>query len=183
MPKILLAFHGDEKRKERYLKRVQNHYTHDEIVKGLYWENGKGCAVGCTIQGNDHKKYETLLGIPEAIARLEDTLFEGMGNEKAKEFPLRFLSAIAVGSDLSLVLPKFYIRILTDKDNGVRNNAFEDGKKAIDQVVAVHESHISTGSRDEISARSARSAAWSAARSARYDWMADVLIEILENTK
>ena len=48
------AFFNDEKIKEVYLQRVTEHEKADEIIKGQYWENGKGCAVGCTIHSSNH---------------------------------------------------------------------------------------------------------------------------------
>ena len=162
---LLLAYHNDPKIKELYLTRVRAHQAHDEIVKGTYWEEGKGCAVGCTIEGDEHSRYETELGIPVQIAYLEDTLFEGMSNERAKEFPTQFLSSIHVGADLSLVIPKFYLEILLDKEHGVRNVALEDGKKAIDLVAKVHRNHIKTGVIDEKKRLEAELAAVSAAKS------------------
>lgn len=97
------AFHNDPEIKEKFLKRLRAHYEADEIVKGTYWENGKGCAVGCTIHGNDHSKYEEELGIPIILARLEDRIFEGMPNAESKEWPIKFIESINVGSDLSKV--------------------------------------------------------------------------------
>lgn len=55
------AFKNKESIKIKYLNRVKMHAEADRIEKGHYWENGKGCAVGCTIEGSDHSKYETLL--------------------------------------------------------------------------------------------------------------------------
>lgn len=43
--KNLIAFHGDPKIKAKYPARLEAHAHADEIVKGIYWENGKGCAV------------------------------------------------------------------------------------------------------------------------------------------
>ena len=103
------AFHNDVAIKEKYLARVKAHELADEIIKGKYWENGKGCAVGCTIEGNEHSRYETELGIPRQIARLEDRIFEGRPNKEAMKFPLKFLQAIKVGADLSIVIPKFFV--------------------------------------------------------------------------
>ncbi len=76
--KPLLAFHGDMKIKKKYLARVRAHRKADEIVSGKYWENGKGCAVGCTIHGSSHKAYEDEIGHPQILARLEDRLFEAI---------------------------------------------------------------------------------------------------------
>ena len=108
------AFHGDPAIKAKYLARVQAHAAADEIVHGKYWENGKGCAVGCTIHDSKHSNYETELGIPTALARLEDTLFEGQSNGAAKTFPVRFLSAIKPGADLSRIRWQFLHWLLTE---------------------------------------------------------------------
>ena len=103
------AYLNDTKIKEKYIVRVKTHAEADRIIKGTYWQNGKGCAVGCTIEGSDHSRYETELGIPRVIARLEDRIFEGLPNDEAKEFPLKFLNAINVGANLSMVAPKWLI--------------------------------------------------------------------------
>ena len=126
------AFHNDPLIKEKYLTRVQEHYQADEIIQGKYWENGKGCAVGCTIHSSNHEEYESKLGIPEDIAHLQDTIFESLPNELAKQFPLQFLSAIKVGSDLKNVMNLFTIWMLTGKKYGVIQYAKD--KKVIQDV-------------------------------------------------
>jgi len=108
------AFHNKIKIKNMYLDRIDAHFKADEIIKGQYWEGGKGCAVGCTIHGSEHKKYETELGIPRALARLEDTIFEGLPNDIAKTWPADFLKAVPVGADLSKVVWKFLSWVLLE---------------------------------------------------------------------
>ena len=115
----MISFHGKQEIKQKYLERVKEHFEADEIIKGKYWEKGKGCAVGCTIHENDHSKYEIELGIPEILAILEDGIFEDLPNERAKTWPIEFLDAIPIGVDLYEVWPKFAIWLLTDKDYGV----------------------------------------------------------------
>jgi hypothetical protein len=115
MTTALRAYHGDPAIKEKYLARVHAHAAADEIIHGSYWQNGKGCAVGCTIHGSSHYAYEIELGIPVELARLEDTLFEMQRNGKAKTFPERFLSAIEPGADLSPVLWKFLHWLLIEE--------------------------------------------------------------------
>src|SRR5438270_5254012 len=110
----MIAFHGNQGLKEKYVARVKMHAAADEIVRGYYWQHGKGCAVGCTIHGADHGRYEKELGIPRVLAHLADRIFEGMGNGDAKEFPLAFLSAIKPGADLSRVWPQFAYWLLVD---------------------------------------------------------------------
>jgi hypothetical protein len=140
----LTAFHGDRRIKAKYLRRVRAHEKADEIIHGQYWENGKGCAVGCTVHSSDHGAYETELGIPEELARLEDCIFEGQTNGHAKEWPGRFLGAIRPGANLSLVWPKFAVRLLTDKDFGVaalvKDNPIVGG--VIRDVAALYERTI-----------------------------------------
>lgn len=80
----LIAFHGKKEIKDKYVAKLLAHEKADEIKKGYYWENGKGCAVGCTIEGSDHSKYETELGLPEWLARLEDTIFEAWSARSAR---------------------------------------------------------------------------------------------------
>ena len=109
------AFHNDPAIKAKYLTRVRAHAAADEIIHGIYWENGKGCAVGCTIHSGKHAAYESELGIPIMLARLEDRLFEGMVNGRSKEFPEQFLEAIQPGADLSCIGWKFLHWLLTEE--------------------------------------------------------------------
>jgi hypothetical protein len=127
----MLAYHNDPAIKFKLLADLQAHADADHIVKGQYWDNGKGCAVGCTLQSmnsaNDdydqHVEYETLLGIPRMLARLEDTIFEGLPNVEAKQWPMRFAAAIAPGADLSRVGWKWLHWLLTDGLPRVNNAA------------------------------------------------------------
>lgn len=109
----MVAYHNDPAIKTAILAQLASHRAADELVKGQYWERGKGCAVGCTIHGSDHARYETMFGIPQMLARLEDCIFEGLPNDRAKEWPERFMSAIKPGADLSHVSWEFLHRLLT----------------------------------------------------------------------
>ena len=64
----LIAYHGKQETKDFYVARMEQHKAADEIAHGFYWENGRGCAVGCTIHGQEHAKYETELGVPIILA-------------------------------------------------------------------------------------------------------------------
>ena len=109
------AYLNDVSIKAKYLDRVRAHAAADEIIHGKYWEDGKGCAVGCTIHSGNHLDYESKLGIPVMLARLEDRLFEGQSNGCSKEFPERFLLAAKVGAYLSRVGWKFLYWLLTEE--------------------------------------------------------------------
>jgi hypothetical protein len=132
----MIAFHGDKKIKAKYVARVRAHAKADEITKGVYWESGKGCAVGCTIHSGNHAAYETELGIPRILARLEDSIFESLPNARAMKWPMQFLSAVKPGADLSLVWPEFAVWLLTDKKYGVLQYAKSREQKAAIKNVA-----------------------------------------------
>jgi hypothetical protein len=107
------AFHNSPETKLLYLTRVANHAVMDEVAQGFYWQNGHGCAVGCTIHGSDHTLYEIELGVPTTLARLQDHMFESMTPEQAKLFPLAFIAAIPVGANLENILTLFASAVLT----------------------------------------------------------------------
>ena len=93
---MLLAYHSNPAIRKEYLQRVIDHRAADQISKGRYWEDGKGCAVGCTIHSGNHASYEKELGIPSELAYLEDFIFEDLPNARAMMWPEQFLAAIPV---------------------------------------------------------------------------------------
>lgn len=177
--KTLVAYHGAESEKSDILEQLRAHAKADEIVKGQYWESGKGCAVGCTIHSALHVKYESRFGIPQMLARLEDVIFEGLPNEQAKEWPIHFMSAITPGADLSCVGWQFLYWLLTDETvNPGINHPLVKG--AVRQCADVLAPLIKGGQVDKSAAESAAwSAARSAAESAAYVLMAAKLLALL----
>jgi hypothetical protein len=161
----MLAYHADPKIKAAILAQLEAHARADELVKGQYWEDGKGCAVGCTIHSADYAEYETRFGIPQMLARLEDAIFEGLPSGKAKKWPIAFMSAIEPGTDLSLVGWKFLHWMLTDEkvNPGINHPLVRDAVKQCADVLVP----LTKGEKaDQSAARSAARSAWSAARSA-----------------
>jgi hypothetical protein len=203
----MISFHNDIEVKNKYVNRVKLHAEADEIVQGTGWENGKGCAIGCTLESFDHSAYPTELGLPEWLARLEDTLFEGMENKEAMKFPVKFLESISVGVDLEPVKWKFCSFICSENLSIVENLDIDSDLKkqvlkAIEDVKSVHEEALKTGSWDDSAADSAAdsaysaadsaagsaadsaySAAYSAARSAAHKKYADHLLKILRESQ
>jgi hypothetical protein len=162
----LIAYHGKQSIKDEILEQLDAHYVADEIIKGIYWENGKGCAVGCTIHSGIHSEYEPIFGIPTILAFLEDVIFEGLPNELAKEWPIKFMSAIQPGADLSKVWPKFAVFLLTDEKYGAIQYAINDDQKnAIKKVADLYSQNKEVFYREW---RDAANAAASAANAASY---------------
>lgn len=161
----MLAFVNTTVTKPEIIAQLQAHADADEIIQCQYWENGKGCAVGCTIHSDDHAEYEPRFGIPQMLARLEDCIFEGLPNGAAKNWPIRFMTAINPGSDLSLVGWQFLHWLLTDRtvNPGIEHHLVRDAVKRCADIIA----RLAEGESVNVSAaRSAESAAWSAAESA-----------------
>ncbi len=168
----MLAFHETTVTKPQIIKQLKAHAKADEFIKGKYWEDGKGCAVGCTIHGSNHAEYETRFGIPQMLAKLEDCIFEGLPNDKAKKWPLRFMQAIKPGADLRTVGWEFQHRLQINNLKLAQAQKFpKDVIKSIQMVIDVLEPMTKGKKVDESAARSAaesaaESAAMSAARSA-----------------
>jgi hypothetical protein len=139
------AFNNDPKLKEALLREIRKHEKADAIIKGTYGktEGGKwkGCAVGCTLKSlniikkedgstSSHARYEDI-GIPRAIARLEDAIFERLAEPEG--WPFLFLKTIPVGANLSMVVTEFLLWLMEDKE-GIIKHARPDGRKAIKTV-------------------------------------------------
>jgi len=165
----MIAYHNDPKIKADILAQLETHAAADQIVKGQYWQDGKGCAIGCTIHSNDHMEYEARFGIPVMLARLEDCIFEGLPNDAAKTWPIRFMSAIEPGIDLSTVGWKFLHWLLTDEtiNPGITDPLVKDVVRQCADVLVP----LTMGQPvDQDAAEAAYSAAWSSASNA---WLAD----------
>jgi hypothetical protein len=138
------AFTGTPITKEELITELKWHQEQDNFVRGRYFEDGKGCAVGCSLESlarkkgikldyGDHTEYESKFGVPQWLARVEDRLFEGMGAERAKQWPVEFMEAVNVGSDLNKIKLPFLKVIVSsvleyipeDKYEGLRNSVRE----------------------------------------------------------
>ena len=163
---MLIAYHGRQADKDAILAQLAGHRAADELVQGYgYWKDGKGCAVGCTIHSGDHMKYESQFGIPVAIARLEDRIFEELPVELARQWPERLMSTIQPGQDLSRVHWALLRWLLTtpDVNPGIENPIARDEVRQCAELMA----DIAVGRAVTASAawNAAASAAWSAAES------------------
>jgi len=198
------AFHNDVKVQKKYLDRIRAHAKADEFIKGTFWENGKGCAIGCTIHGSNHKDYEKELGIPKWLAQLEDTIFENLPNNESKKWPVSFLEAINIGSNLDEIKAPFMIFIQNKnleyldacKFDEVQfpkvKEVIERSKTVIRNVIDLHKTAESAAwsawSAAESAAESAAWSAWSADRSADrsaawFAWSADRSASFVEYSK
>lgn len=178
-PTPLRAFHNDAALKEATLAELREHRRLDQIVQGFYWEDSKGCAVGCMTHDPDggHRLYPEKWGIPVELAYLEDRLFECLTVNDAKEWPLRFIGSIPVGADLTLVWSQWCVWML--------RHLCRCEDVAVEAVAALYERHI-TG--DELSPEQWQEAwTWTWAWAWGWAWLptsasasADELIRLVE---
>jgi hypothetical protein len=134
------AFHNDPAIKKKYIDRVKAHREADELIQGMTGQGGKGCAVWCTMNDYSHAAYETKIGVPEWLARLEDILFEGMSADDSMSWPEQFLETIPVGVDLESVKAPFLIFILDCALEKFDHEKYPETKKAVDDVIELYKS-------------------------------------------
>lgn len=193
------AYLDDPNLKDFVLSQLDQHRQLDKIIKGQYWQEGRGCAVGCTLQAvaarngkwkkgidhADHRLYVSELGIPEHLARLQDAIFEGLPEPDYLEWPKQFAEAINPGADLSGVWPKFVVALLTDPSGPVwpqvQDQKWHQQLAAIEKVACLYRNGMpdpEAAGAAGAAAGAARAAAW-AARAAAYQWQRDLLLRLL----
>jgi hypothetical protein len=202
----MISFHGDQKIKDKYVERMRAHIDADNLIRGEGWTGTKGCAVGCTLERYDHAAYETEIGLPRWIAKLEDRLFERMNLEKSKTFPLIFLESIPLGVDCGKALIPFLICICESALSSTKNNkstaviqgVLEQLRKPKLNLSALKNAQTAAYAAAYPAAYPAEAAAYAfayaaypaayaaadaAARRNKYDFFADQLIRILSELK
>jgi hypothetical protein len=170
--------------KEEFVHELKAHQKADDFIRGAYWKEGKGCAVGCSIESvsrlknlelknfSDYEKYPELLGIPEWLAQLEDALFENMALKKSKSWPVDFAEAIHTGADLEKIRVPFLVVLLRHSLVSLSKVQFDASRyPGVNQVImgshhAVQQMIEAQESGDQEKILAAHSAADSAARSA-----------------
>lgn len=175
MEEVLISYHNDPIVKAKYVARFAAHRAADEVIQGLGFnpETQHGCFVGCTLNDYNHKAFETELGWPEWLARLTDTIFEGLGAKDAAQFGSDLLEAVPLGVDLSPVRRQLAIGRHSRQIEELKKNPEPYARQcesAISQVVDFCRAHLNENFSAESAysaAESARSAAYSAAESAR----------------
>ena len=173
--------------KEEFVRETKLQAGLDHFLKGTYSRGIKGCAVGCAIKSisklkhitlttDDHKNLEVYLGIPEWLARLEDTLFEGVSLEYSKQWPVEFAEAINTGADLNTIEVPFRIFILETNISNMEIllKTTVENKDILLTAIKAHKQAITAlKSNDSKLLKKAREASISAARAAEAAEIAD----------
>ena len=195
----LLAYHNDPAIKAKYVQRFAQHRAADDVIQGTGYANGRGCFVGCTLERYEHKLFQIELGWPEWLARLADTIFEGLPKDQAPQFGTDLLDAVPVGVDLELARVPLLIRLqrrnLSRLDSNTEPYA-EQCRTAIRGVIAWLEQGAdpkawsaaqsaawSAWSAAESAAESAWSARWAARSAAEAQHQRDDLLALIKELK
>ena len=98
------AWYGEPELKAEVMRRLHEDQELDRIAQAIYWEDGRGCHLGCLTRRNEgaHAATERMFAIPERIAYWLETVFEGLPTSDAPQWVIDSTDAIPVGADLSL---------------------------------------------------------------------------------
>jgi hypothetical protein len=117
------TFFGETSLKAAVRHRVAEHQRLDQIAQGTYWNNQRGCFIGCSLHSNKHSDFERLLGLPEWFAHLGESIFEGLRRDLAVDFPLAVYDATPVGVPWDRftreVRSRFLHWLMMDEQHGV----------------------------------------------------------------
>jgi hypothetical protein len=198
-----LTYRDDPTLKAGLVAEAEAHRAADRLVQGEYYSNGtsewRGCAVGCTVAGrltkdqlaargfDWHEKWAEVTGLPQWLGHLEDRIFEGLPIETARGWPVRLLSAVPVGVDLTAAREAWFRDIVLDREMGAVGHAAKamDSIKRPDLAKRLRAippdapwAEVWKTCREVRAAADAAAAA--ASRRLQWTWMADRLIHHLE---
>lgn len=95
-------------------QEVAAHIAADAVVAGHYWNEGDnavggtGCFIGCLSHGEDAQDVEDRFGLPIALVKIAENIFEALPEKEGREFFAAIPDAVGRdGKDLSLVHWKF----------------------------------------------------------------------------
>jgi hypothetical protein len=113
-------------------QEVKAHIEADALVQGRYWENDKGCFIGCLTHSSSPAFASERFGLPTPLLRLAEHIFERLPADDAKAFFAAFPNAVVCdGKDLSRVHWAFLaseLRMLPKQSDNVQ--------AVIDRVIA-----------------------------------------------
>jgi len=156
---------------------VKKHIEADAVVQGKYWDGSKGCFIGCLTHSNDPEQAFERFGIPTAVMRLAENIFEMLSPAEARDFFAALPQAVGRdGRDLSRVHWAFLAAELS-----ALPATRDDIQAVIDPVIAGMDQLASGGdwSRADAARAAAYAAAHAAARAAAARRQRDTLLRLI----
>ena len=153
-----------------HIERMETHIEADELVRGLGFEDGKGCFIGCTFDRYDHEYAALSTGVPEWLWYLADGLHESMSRAVDRgDMALKLLHGFEQCEDFDALERAIHIYI--QRQNIERVTALEidaalksEVLAAIDAVISCHEAALPVDAPEWAETRSAAGAAAEAAQ-------------------
>jgi hypothetical protein len=85
-------------------QEVEAHNEADALVQGHYWQDGKGCFIGCLTHSSNPVPAAERFGLPEPLLRLAEHIHESLPESETTAFFAAFPDAVACdGKDLTRV--------------------------------------------------------------------------------
>ena len=84
--------------------QVAAHVAADQVVQGTYWDNGRGCFIGCLSHSSDPTLAAEQFGLTLPLLRIAENIFEALPADEARAFFAALPAAVGCdGKDLSRV--------------------------------------------------------------------------------
>ena len=189
------SFNNNPVLKKKCVDLAQFHQDADNFIQGNWLsgeQNGdfeKGCGIGCMTQVG---KSEALQVFSEKYhidlwyVHLIEKIFEGLSDLESKTLIKDAFEVVPVGFDFDKCKSLFHFRVLMDDKKGqIGFCETDEQRKAVTHCAKLFKVHFSEiqESTAELAAESAAESAWSAAESAHYKWLRDLLFDCIEKTK
>jgi len=143
---------------------VAKHLEADALIKGAYWQRGKGCFIGCLTHSDNPKTAVDRFGLPQPVLRIAEDIFEALPEDEGKAFFAALPAAVERdGKDLSRVHWQFLAAELR-----ALPRVKADVQAVIDPVIEGMDLLSKGQERQEALAYAARAAHYAAARAAHY---------------
>ena len=156
---------------------VDAHIKADALMRSTYWDvsKGKGCFIGCLTHSSDPAPAFERFGLPVAVLRIAENIFEALPDEEGRAFFAALPDAVGCdGKDLSLVHWAFLAAELR-----ALPKTTEDVQAAIDPITAGMDI-LASGGEWPSAARTAASAAYAAASAAARIRQRDTLLNLIK---
>jgi len=152
----------NQETKTKWINIMQPHQDADRIIQGKWLDENdgseihSGCFFGCAMQTSNNPLSKAIdeMHLPEWLVYLAEKIFEGLPEELAVTFPVDLLSVIPVDADIESVRHQLAIKRL---ESLIKKSHGDQVNSAIKLVIEYHKNPTESA---------ARSAVWSAARSA-----------------
>ena len=171
------AFNNEQQLKNELLLNLKQHQELDDFVRGKWLTTDKnhlgefkGCFYGCTMQTskNPIEKFSEKYNIDLWYCYLTEKIFEGLPEQEASAFPYQSIEKIPLGFDFNKFKSDFFKANLTKQKEWIKDIGV---LKVLDECIVLFDKQF-----NEIDVTAARSAA----RSAHFIWMRDLILRLLD---